>query len=303
MLYMNSVYDWPFDATHALGAQNIDVLDIHGKPHVEQCDPGIFPSFFLDHGRPAGQAAFLSIFKKHIISGLQFISCTPCRPSPHGTLVMTPLSPRITGSADGVYLDCFDEIPMSCSKTNSSDCKAIRNHAGNNASLVSPAQVEAYTLGKKAGLKAATAMVDAASGGIFLAKTWQVTHSHDPYGANTAIVPYAATPAGMKGIVKKVMVQNGYKYMLFGGGYSNLRRSETDLESKCTDYQVAVFMLGMEPGCFLICQGWSEDFGKPIGRPRGPAVTTGGVMKRSFASGATVEWELGTQNTTIIWAQ
>jgi hypothetical protein len=64
MLYMNSVYDWPFDATHGKGAENIDVLDIHGMPHVEQCDPGIYPSFFLDHGRPAGQAAFLDIFRK-----------------------------------------------------------------------------------------------------------------------------------------------------------------------------------------------------------------------------------------------
>ena len=47
MLYMNSVYDWPFDATHGQGALNIDVLDIYGNPHAEQCDPGIYPSFFL----------------------------------------------------------------------------------------------------------------------------------------------------------------------------------------------------------------------------------------------------------------
>ena len=68
MLYMNTVYDWPFDATHGLGAQNVDVLDIHGNPHMEQCDPGIYPSFFLDHGRPAGQQAFLNIFRKHILN-------------------------------------------------------------------------------------------------------------------------------------------------------------------------------------------------------------------------------------------
>ena len=40
---MNSVYDWPFDATHGLGAAHIDVLDIHGQPHAEQCDPGVYP--------------------------------------------------------------------------------------------------------------------------------------------------------------------------------------------------------------------------------------------------------------------
>jgi hypothetical protein len=66
---MNTVYDWPFDAAHALGAENIDVLDINGQPHVELCDPGIYPSFFIDHGRPAGQAAFQHIFRKYIVDG------------------------------------------------------------------------------------------------------------------------------------------------------------------------------------------------------------------------------------------
>ena len=69
MLYMNSVYDWPFDKTHGKGATNIDVLDIHGVPHAEQCDPGIYPSFFLDHGREAGQAAFLDMFRTYIKGG------------------------------------------------------------------------------------------------------------------------------------------------------------------------------------------------------------------------------------------
>ena len=41
MLYMNAVYDWPFDKTHGKGAEEIDVLDIHGVPHAEQCDPGL----------------------------------------------------------------------------------------------------------------------------------------------------------------------------------------------------------------------------------------------------------------------
>ena len=66
MLYMNSVYDWPFDAAHA---KHADVLDINGHPHAEQCDPGIYPSFFLDHGRQAGQEAFQAIFQKYIVDG------------------------------------------------------------------------------------------------------------------------------------------------------------------------------------------------------------------------------------------
>ena len=159
ILYMNAVYDWPYDAAHGGGAENVDVLDIHGVPHAEQCDPGIYPSFFLDYGRPAGRAAFLDAVEKYIVNG----------------------------SADGVYLDCFDTLPLHCDKTNTS-CVAIRNHKGNNAS-VSHQQVIDYTHGKlDIALPAATQAVAKGSGGIFTAKTWDTQHSHDPYGANTALV-------------------------------------------------------------------------------------------------------------------
>lgn len=49
MLFANTIYDWPFDLAHA-GGDAVDVLDIHGMPHMESCDPGIFPSFFYDYG-------------------------------------------------------------------------------------------------------------------------------------------------------------------------------------------------------------------------------------------------------------
>ena len=54
MLFANTIYDWPFDLAHA-GGDAVDVLDIHGKPHVESCDPGIFPSYFYDYSKPAGR--------------------------------------------------------------------------------------------------------------------------------------------------------------------------------------------------------------------------------------------------------
>ena len=42
MLHMHSVYDWPFDAAH--GGDAVDVLDIHGVAHAQQCDPLLYPS-------------------------------------------------------------------------------------------------------------------------------------------------------------------------------------------------------------------------------------------------------------------
>ena len=40
ILYVNTDYSWPFDATNANPLETT-VLDVHGAPHVEQCDPGI----------------------------------------------------------------------------------------------------------------------------------------------------------------------------------------------------------------------------------------------------------------------
>ena len=276
MLYMNSVYDWPFDATHGLGAENIDVLDINGNPHMERCDPGIYPSFFLDHGRPAGQAAFQNIFKKYIAGG---------------------------DTADGVYLDCFDLMPLQCNSTGY--CTA-RRKSHNKASVVTNETVTNYIAGKKKGLSAATRLVEQQSGGIFTAKTWNTKESHDPYGANAAILTLK-DPKGMIGIVQTVMVKNGYKYVLVGGqavvaGGSKLERNESDLASVCTQHEVASFMLGMEEGCFLICQGWDDDFAKPLGKPLGPAKVVNGVMSRSFASGTKVSWDEHSGNITIYWA-
>lgn len=45
-------------------------------------------------------------------------------------------------------------------------------------------------------------------------------------------------------MVQTVMQNNGYKYVLVGGGYSNLRRSENDVASVCTDFEIGSFMLG-----------------------------------------------------------
>ena len=68
-----------------------------------------------------------------------------------------------------VYLDCFDQIPLTCDKEEPQRCTAIRNRNGNNASVVTPQQVAAYVAGKKAGLRAATKRVEAVSRTIIAA--------------------------------------------------------------------------------------------------------------------------------------
>eukprot|EP01045_Picozoa_sp_COSAG04_P002201 COSAG04_NODE_78_length_28355_cov_17.016457_4_plen_271_part_00 len=133
ILYMNSVYLWPFDKASALG-KAVQVLDVHGEPHMESCDPGIFPSYFWDFGRAAGQRAWLDIITQHIVNG----------------------------PADGVYDDCDSTIPLRCPDPESGNTTCIAKRNGHMASVneeVSRAQMEAYTAGKNETMSQAAALV------------------------------------------------------------------------------------------------------------------------------------------------
>jgi hypothetical protein len=114
-------------------------------------------------------------------------------------------------------------------------------------------------------------------------------------GANAAIQNAAKSPTAMIAMVDHVIKKNGYKYVLVGGGYSNLARSETDVASVCTDFEVGSFMLGMVPGCFLICQGWDEDFARCEKRRSFLIKKAILILKRSF-----YQDRLGTISTTYI---
>ena len=47
-----------------------------------------------------------------------------------------------------------------------------------------------------------------------------------------------------------------------GTGYQSPLHNSSDVRSACTDGDVAWFMLHVERGAFLICNGWDPSFGK-----------------------------------------
>ena len=54
-------------------------------------------------------------------------------------------------------------------------------------------------------------LLQGSPGGIFTAKTWDTYASHDPYGANAALVSAASNPATTLDTVNTVMKKNGYR--------------------------------------------------------------------------------------------
>merc|ERR1711957_164461 len=88
-----------------------------------------------------------------------------------------------------------------------------------------------------------------------------------------------------------------FKYLVVGcmNCYSNPATETSALESKCDESKVAVFLLAVEHGAFLLCNGWDERYSLHLGRPKGQAKRDDqGVWSRSFVGGTRVTWANGT---------
>ena len=76
----------------------------------------------------------------------------------------------------------------------------------------------------------------------------------------------------------------------------------TSVQSLCSQQQLAMFLLAVEKGAILGCDGWDEQFSKPLGDPLGPAEKTGNMLERHFKSGTYVTWDLSNNQSKIVWA-
>jgi hypothetical protein len=80
-------------------------------------------------------------------------------------------------------------------------------------------------------------------------------------------------------------------------------KTQNGTDSHCTESVVAGFLIALERGAILGCNDWQDDFGKPLGEPlRPPSVDADGViMRREFALGAKVVFNLTSATGRILW--
>ena len=76
----------------------------------------------------------------------------------------------------------------------------------------------------------------------------------------------------------------------------------TNTSSSCSENEIAMFLLGVERGAILGCNGWDKQFSKPLGDPLGPAVQKGDQVERHFKSGTYVIWNLTNNSGKVFWA-
>ena len=81
-------------------------------------------------------------------------------------------------------------------------------------------------------------------------------------------------------------------YIHISHGDQKTTHDPNDVASDCSNDDIALFMLAVQPGAFLGCNGWDPNFAKPLGTPLGPMVhnASDGTYSRNFLSGTTVTW-------------
>jgi hypothetical protein len=307
VLYMNSVYLWPFDAASQYGADAM-VTDTAGQPHEENCDPvrpvlenqrmlevlagqkgvsnwsvcggqGIYPSYFFDFGKPKGASSWLDIIQKHIVDG----------------------------AADGVYCDCCGMVPFHCQENGT--CIAKRNgHTKSVNEAVTQEVVDKYTAGKQKTLARAVAMVTNATGnaGTFYNKV----NNGPTEGLGNIVWVKIAPPPHLHQLINSTRAKGSYLVVGGSNSYSNPKTetlpsgqniSDGRSLERCNDDTVAQFLLGLEPGAYLLCNGWDSRFGRKLGAPLGPPTQAGVLWSRSFESGVVAKWDTATEKGSIAW--
>ena len=310
---------------------------------MESCDPGIFPSYFIDFGRPTGQQAWLDIIRTHVVNG----------------------------SADGVYVDCDPTIPFTCDGKNQT-CVAKRNGKISSVNeAVTRASVEAYTQGKNATLYEGYKLVEAL-GGTFYNKggpggpnktleqcakkgkrgkgrslgdcagnIWCLSLRSPPF-LNTSYVllcgvipaltltlaltltrcrwtgpkqnghafPQHLTPLESHALIKAQRAINSYVVVGGSNHFSSpkietLKQNISDGRSyeECSQNVLAQFLLAVEPGAYLLCNAWDERFARPLGLPTGDPTVTGTKWTRSFAGGVRAIWDTKSQKGSVEWPE
>jgi len=120
-----------------------------------------------------------------------------------------------------------------------------------------------------------------------------------PIGRPSAFPP----PPKLHQIIKAQRAVN--KYVVVGGSNSFSSPKHEVLDQNITAHAstdvLAQFLLAIEPGAYLLANGWDERFSRPLGLPVGDAVVEGTLWTRKFASGVVATYDTATGKGNIKW--
>jgi len=265
VFYLNTLYDFPF-------------LELHGKFQNAKADvvdiKGNVVNFKNDNGMPN-----INVFDFSKQEGLDL-----------WTGFVTNLTD--TGYVDGIFDDkhnIFAEYNKSGSFWQICEWGSGKNTWNISCGIISEETAKSYNIGKQ--------------------KILDFLYNH--FGMS-AVVFFNSTYMGhlsaKKSAISPTSLANEIQNALKNYTYIHIQTRDlidgncTSVQSSCSNDDIAVFLLALEKGAFLGCNGWDDQFDKPLGDPMGPAVKTGQKLERHFKSGTYVTWDLTSNKGTIFWS-
>ena len=264
VFYLNTLYDFPFLELHGkfLDA-NADIVDINGKLVAFKNDNGMPNINVFDHGKQEGRDLWTG-FVKNLTD---------------------------TGMVDGLF-DDKSNIFANWNETGSfwQICEYGTGKDTWNVScgIISNETATKYNSGKLKVLDALHKMFGP-TGFVFFNTTKMIGMKLDDI----------KSPLQFAHNVQTALSTYQYCYIMTR---DLINGDCTSTKSSCTDDQIAMFLLAVEKGAILGCNGWDEQFSKPLGDPTGPAVQKGNDVERKFTSGTYVTWDLSNKRGKIFWA-
>ena len=204
-----------------------------------------------------------------------------------------------TGFIDGTFLDKGNVFSNLNKSSNAwqvcEDPSGSGKHAWIHACIpISATIAKAYDLGKSAVLNKSIE-VFTKSGGFIMA---------GGHLGSLRMINYrrANTVSEMMQAIVKAKKDPTTEYLYISCG-DDLRHTDgNDTTPHCSQQELATFLIVLEEGMFLGANGWSDDYGKPLGNPLGKASQEGHVWSRKFSSGTSVVYDESSSNVTIHWA-
>eukprot|EP01065_Artemidia_motanka_P011112 TRINITY_DN1597_c0_g1_i2.p1 TRINITY_DN1597_c0_g1~~TRINITY_DN1597_c0_g1_i2.p1 ORF type:complete len:356 (+),score=137.39 TRINITY_DN1597_c0_g1_i2:77-1144(+) len=187
-----------------------------------------------------------------------------------------------TGYVDGTFADKYGVYAHQ--NGTSSDWKICNHWCGG----VTAEEGQAWNAGKNATVEK-TKKFFWDQKGIFFHGTTEFVHS--PRNEPETLIKS----------VKKTLSKYLYAWVYVAGD-QEWGSDPTDVDSECDEDSVIAFLLAVEPGAFLECNGWADEFAYSLGDATAPAAQHGDVWTRSFTSGTNVTWNTKTKSGKINWA-
>lgn len=263
VFYLNTLYDFPFLELHGkFQKANADVVDVNGKLVAFKNDNGMPNINVFDFSQEVGRDLWTG-FVKDLAN---------------------------TGIIDGLFDDKFDILAL-WNETGSfwqlCEWGIGRDTWNISCGIISNETAQKYNSGKPKVLDAL----------------------HETFGP-TGVVFFNTTKMmrmKLENIKSPLSFARDVQTALNTYKYCYVQTNDlidgdcTSTKSSCSTDETAMFLLAVEKGAVLGCNGWDADFSKSLGNPLGPAAQKNNTIERHFKSGTYVTWDLSKKRGKVFW--